>query len=113
MHARLMVVLGRRIGAGPVFGPHGFQFFRGIEGIISLSGTHQLFRIFPIDFFSFALAIGSEWAAFQRTFIRFQSAPFQCFVNIFFGAGYKAALVCVFYTQDEISLVFFRKQIIV
>jgi hypothetical protein len=53
--------------------------------------------------FSLALAVGAEGAAFVGAFVGFESAPAEGIDDIFFGAGYIAALVGVFDPEDEVA----------
>ena len=59
---------------------------------------HQLFGIFAVKRFAFALAVWRILAAGYRAFIGVQAAPFQAIQYILFGALNIAALVGILNT---------------
>jgi hypothetical protein len=98
-----MIVLRICIGIGTQSNTHGIQFRCGIESIIGQPFLHQLFGVPPVTFFSFTLPVRTECSSVLRAFIRFESAPFQSFKNIFFGSRNITALIGVFYPENEIT----------
>jgi hypothetical protein len=49
----------------------------------------------------------------QNTFIGYKPTPVEAVKNISFGPFYKAGLIGIFYSQDEIALMLFGKLIVV
>src|SRR5690349_11626952 len=77
-----------------------------------MAAFNQLFRIFPVQHFPFALTVRSESSISEtNSFIRKDSAPFQGFNDVLFSAGNKTVGVSVFDAKKEIAVVLLCKKV--
>ena len=74
---------------------------------------YKLQCILPVNTFSFTLAVWAVRAAFRRTFIGHQPAPFETAIDIFFCSCNVSCLVGIFYSQNELPAMLMGKQVII
>src|SRR6478672_6095532 len=87
---------------------HGFNFFRSVKGIISMSFFYKFLSVFFINVFSLALPVRCIWA-----FIGLDPAPVEAINYVLFRPWHIAGLIGIFDPQNEITFIFFCKQIII
>jgi len=94
----MMVVLGGRVVGRLRRLSHLLQILRRVEGIVSVTVIHKLFRKLTVHSFAFALAVRAVDAAMDGTFIRFQSGPFKAVEDILLRTFHITVLIGVFNT---------------
>ena len=91
----------------------GLQFFRSIECDISLAVIKQYFYIFLVNITALRLTIRTIISAETHTFIKLYAQPFEGFDNVLLRTRNKTVGISIFNTENQISAVLTRKQIII
>lgn len=73
----------------------------------------QLMYVLIVNLKSLALNVGPEVSPVtQRTLVRYQTRPFQILAQLLCGSFHESSLICIFYTQNKLSISRFGEKII-
>ena len=89
------------------------QLFRRIECIVSLVCVQQHLHIFLVDVATLTLSIRSMISSKRNSLVKLDAQPLERLNDIFFRTRYKTSGVCVFDTENQISSMLLRKEVVV
>ena len=95
------------------FLPLGLQFFRRVEGDISLTGIQQLLHVFLVNVPAFRLTVRTMLPTETYSFVERNAEPTERFQNVFLRSRDKPVGVCVLDTENELAAMLACKKIIV
>ena len=85
---------------------------RRVKGIVSLSLFYQFLCISLVQLFTLTLTVWSKVSFFSRSFVKRNPAPVKGLNDICFGSFHKSVLIGILYSQNEVTIMFFGKQIV-
>ena len=91
----------------------GIQLFRSIEGDVSLACIQQHLYILLVYLTTFGLAVRPMFSSKADTFIKRNAQPFERLQYIFFRPRYEPVRISIFNTENQISSMLTRKEIII
>ena len=95
------IIVGERFAALLGFAAQGVQLFGGVESVVGPARIDELEGVFEVDFAAFALAVGGVGTSRADAFVDLDSAPFERFEDILFGARHETLRVGVLDAEDH------------